>query len=220
MGDLLAEVLANLTPTWTQFLVIDLIAATTNAFNAALLARRPSHNRNYTIVGILLLAICGGIAGGVLRDVLLNVVPSALVNPWYIFMSGVAAALALYLDQTTSQRVREGMFRFMAAFSLPWFAVVGADKALEFELPPMAAVAIGVLGATAGRFVVDIVAGVTPKHFVRSEWFVGTALVSAGVYIPLWYSGLPIWLAALISVAAGFTLRILALHFDWGEPEP
>jgi len=220
MGDLLDEVLANLTPTWTQFLVVDLIAATTNAFNAALLARRPSHNRNYTIVGILLLAICGGIAGGVLRDVLLNVVPSALVNPWYIFMSGLAAALAIYLDQTTTERVREGMFRFMAAFSLPWFAVVGADKALEFGLPPMTAVAIGVLGATAGRFLVDIVSGVTPKHFVRSEWFVGTALVSAGVYIPLWYSGLPIWLAALISVGVGFTLRILALHFDWGEPEP
>ena len=42
-----------------SFVVIDLIAATTNAFNGALLARQPSHYRNYTVVGILLLAIFG-----------------------------------------------------------------------------------------------------------------------------------------------------------------
>ena len=39
---------------WTgNFTAIDLIAATTNALNGALLARRPDHYKNFTIVGIL-----------------------------------------------------------------------------------------------------------------------------------------------------------------------
>ena len=48
-----------------NFLIIDLIAASTNALNGALLARSPSHYRgNYwTVPGILLLAIFGGIGG-------------------------------------------------------------------------------------------------------------------------------------------------------------
>jgi uncharacterized membrane protein YeiH len=48
-----------------NLVVIDLIAASTNALNGALLARSPSHYRgNYwTIIGILLLAIFGGIGG-------------------------------------------------------------------------------------------------------------------------------------------------------------
>lgn len=132
----------------------------------------------------------------------------------------MAAGLALYLDFSSGQRVREGMFRFMAAFSLPWFAVVGADKTLENGLPPMAALAIGVTGATTGRFLIDIVSGMTPKHFIRGEWFVGTAFVSSAVYIPLWYAHVPIWPASLIAVAVGLTLRVLALHFKWEEPEP
>jgi hypothetical protein len=44
---------------------IDLVAATTNALNAALLARRPDHYKNFTIVGILLMALLGGLSGGV-----------------------------------------------------------------------------------------------------------------------------------------------------------
>ena len=51
---------------------IDLIAATTNALNGALLARRPDHFRNFTIVGILLMALFGGLGGGVTRDVILG----------------------------------------------------------------------------------------------------------------------------------------------------
>ena len=50
-----------------DFTIIDLIAATTNAFNGAILARQPSHYRKYTVVGILLIAIFGGIGGGVSR---------------------------------------------------------------------------------------------------------------------------------------------------------
>ena len=50
---------------WTGDLTtIDLIAATTNALNGALLARRPDHYRNFTVVGILLMALLGGIGGG------------------------------------------------------------------------------------------------------------------------------------------------------------
>lgn len=39
----------------------DLIAASTNALNGALLARRPDHYRNSTVVGVLLMAILIGV---------------------------------------------------------------------------------------------------------------------------------------------------------------
>ena len=39
---------------WTgDFTTIDLIAASTNSLNGALLARRPDHYKNWTVVGIL-----------------------------------------------------------------------------------------------------------------------------------------------------------------------
>ena len=71
----------------------------------------------------------------------------------------------------------------MSVFSLPWYAAVGANKALEAELPYLACILIGVVGPTAGRFLIDITSGVTPQHFVRGEWFVGTAVLTSVVYI-------------------------------------
>src|SRR6266487_1220835 len=45
---------------WTgSFTTVDLIAASTNALNGALLARRPDHYKQFTIVGILLMALLG-----------------------------------------------------------------------------------------------------------------------------------------------------------------
>ena len=75
-----------------SFVFIDLIAATTNALNGALLAQRPDYYRGkqWSIVGILILAIFGGIGGGISRDVLLNKIPGALTNPWYLILCVLA----------------------------------------------------------------------------------------------------------------------------------
>lgn len=61
-----------------NFTTVDLIAASTNALNGALLARRPDHFKNFTIVGVLGMALLMGLGGGITRDVLVNQVPSAL----------------------------------------------------------------------------------------------------------------------------------------------
>ena len=114
-----------------DFTIIDLIAATTNAFNGAILARQPSHYRKYTVVGILLIAIFGGIGGGVSRDVLLNDIPSALTNPLYLILCAVAGFLALRISGRLDEARTTRLFDFMSAFSLPWYAAVGCNKALE-----------------------------------------------------------------------------------------
>ena len=67
---------------WTgNFTTLDLIAAGTNALNGALLARRPDHYKNFTVVGIILMALLMGLGGGITRDVLVNQVPGALDQP-------------------------------------------------------------------------------------------------------------------------------------------
>jgi hypothetical protein len=72
---------------WTgAFTTLHPIAASTNALNGALLARRPDQYKNFTIVGVILMALVGGIGGGVTRDLLLNTVPAALTNPAYIVL--------------------------------------------------------------------------------------------------------------------------------------
>lgn len=219
------EYLAHLASyiTFGDFVIIDLIAATTNALNGALLAQRPDYYRGkqWTVVGILLLGIFGGIGGGVSRDLLLNKIPGALTNPLYLIMCLLAGLVGMLISYGGGQKFRETFYQFMTAFSLPWYAAIGVSAALTAGLPDIAAILIGVIGPTAGRFLIDITAGKSAKQFVRGEWFVGTAVLTAVVFlICSEYLALSIWPATLIAFAVGFVFRLAAIWYCWEEPLP
>jgi len=226
--DFITYLFAFLTP--GAFLYIDLLAAATNALNGALLAQRPDHYRRryITVVGILVLAVFGGIGGGTTRDILLNEVPGSWTNPWYLILIILAWIAGLYLAWGKGQKFRETLYQFMTAFSLPWYAVVGVEKGLQAEWPLLGAIALGVVGPTAGRFLIDVSCGVPAKQFVQGEWFIGTAVLTsisffvlrAGAYGAPWAFALELVPAAIVAFMIGFIFRLAATWFDWEEPMP
>src|SRR5512132_1887007 len=201
-----------------NFTTIDLIAATTNALNGALLARRPDHYKNFTIVGILLMALLGGLGGGITRDVLLGDVPSALLNPAYITLCLAAGVVGYLIAYSSGQLFREGLFQFMTSFSLPWYAIVGAQKGIGAGIPVLGAILLAVVGPTAGRWLIDVSSGVTPKQFIRGEWFVSIAALTGAVWILVTWAGAGTWLATGIAFTIGFTVRLFAMYRAWEEP--
>jgi len=207
--------------TWTFFgdaTFVDLIAASTNALNGALLARRPDHYRNFTFVGIVLMALLGGLGGGVARDVILNETPAAFMNPAYITLCVLFGVMGYFMAYAKGQLFREGLFQFMTSFSLPWYAIIGAQKAIEAGYPILGAMAIAVIAPTTGRYLIDLSSGVPPKQFVRGEWFVVTAAATGLLWIVLDSTGMPYWAAVGIAFVAGFVFRLAALYRGWEEP--
>ena len=204
---------------WTgDFTTIDLIAASTNALNGALLARRPDHYKNFTVVGIVLMALLGGLGGGITRDILLGQVPSALTNPAYITLCLAFGVLGYLLAYGQGQLFREGLFQFMTSFSLPWYAIAGAQQGVEAAIPVFGCILLAVVGPTAGRWLIDVSCGVPPKQFVRGEWFVSIAAFTGVVWIVATWAGAGTWLATGIAFVLGFTLRVIALYRGWEEP--
>jgi uncharacterized membrane protein YeiH len=204
---------------WTgDFTTVDLIAASTNALNGALLARRPDHYKNWTVVGILLMALLMGLGGGITRDVLANEVPAALTNPAYITVALVFGVLGYLLSYKEGQLFREGLFQFATSFSLPWYAIAGAEKGVSIGLPIAGVLALAVIGPTAGRWYVDVSCDVPPKQFVRGEWFVSTAILTAVVWVVAYDLGASTWLAVGIAFVVGYAFRVLALYRAWEEP--
>jgi uncharacterized membrane protein YeiH len=225
--NLITNLFAFLTP--GAFLYIDLLAAFTNALNGALLAQRPDHykGRYITVVGILVFAVFGGIGGGITRDVLLNEQPGSLTNPWYLILIIVAWIIGLLTAWTKGQQFRETFYQFMTSFSLPWYAMVGVEKGLEAGWPFLGAMFLGIVGPTAGRFLIDVASGVPAKQFVQGEWFIGTAVLTSLSFFFLRvgaYGGpglsLSFVAASLVAFAIGFAFRLAATWFLWEEPMP
>lgn len=207
--------------TFTTADYLSLIAATTNAFNGALLARRPDHYRHFTVAGIIILAYAGGIGGGIIRDILVNKVPSPLENPWYIVACMGAAVIALLIDYNTEQRFKDGLFQFMTAFSLPWYAIVGVQVAMGAKLGFAAAVLIGIIATTAGRWIIDSACLVVPKQLVRGEFFVTAAALTGIAYLVCsQVFGLSIIPSTAVAFFVGFGFRLTCQWFGWEEWEP
>src|SRR5271167_1258853 len=168
-----------------NFPEVDLFSAGINALNGVLVARNPSHNRGYTVAGLLIMAYFGGIGGGVTRDVLLNEVPSPLKGPDYFVVCLLMGLLGLAIYRYAESReegFRTRTLAFFKSFSLPWFAVLGAHKALDHGLGICAAIAVGLIATTAGGVFIDIFSGVTPEIVRPSEQLVTAAVLTSTVY--------------------------------------
>ena len=207
--------------TLTTLDYISLIAAGTNAFNGALLARRPDHYKHFTLVGVDILAIAGGIGGGIVRDILVNKVPAPLENPWYLIVCLAVVTVALVVEYYSEQRLKDGLFQFMTAFSLPWYAIVGAQAALAAHLGYGAAVLIGIIATTAGRWIIDVACNVIPKQLVRGEFFVSAAALTGIAYVVCDQAlALPLVASTAIAFFVGFGFRLLSQFLGWEEWEP
>src|ERR1700730_14100546 len=193
-----------------------------NALNGVLVARNPSHNRGYTAAGLLIMSFFGGIGGGVTPDVLLNDIPSPLKDPTYFFVCLVMGLLGLaiyrYLE-SKEERFRTRTLAYFKSFTLPWFAILGAHKALDEGLGIFAAIAIGLIATTAVGVFIDLFSGVTPEIVRPAQQVVATAVVAGAVYslIAVHYkesnSFFPV---TLIAVLAAFLFRFIAVREHWG----
>jgi uncharacterized membrane protein YeiH len=205
---------------------VDLFAAGINALNGVLVARHPSHNRGYAVVGLLIMAFFGGIGGGVTRDVLLNDIPSPLKDPAYLLVCLLMGLLGLgiyrYAD-SREERFRTRTLAFFKSFSLPWFAILGAHKALEHNLGIWTAIVVGLIATTAGGVFIDLFSGVTPEIVRPSEHIVTTAVLASTVYTllaELTKESLSFFPVTLIAVLVAFLFRVFAVRDHWPQSVP
>ena len=204
-----------------SFPEVDLFSAGINALNGVLVARNPSHNRGYTVAGLLIMGYFGGIGGGVSRDVLLDQVPSPLKGPTYLIVCLLMGLLGLAIyryAESKEERFRKSILAYFKSFTLPWFAILGAHKALDQGLGIFAAIIIGLIATTAGGVFIDLFSGVTPEIVRPAEQLVTTAVLASTVYTViavLMKNRSDFFPVTLIAVAVAFTFRVFAVrdHF-------
>ncbi len=205
---------------------VDLFAAAVNALYGVLLARNPSHNRGYTGVGLLIMGYLGGIGGGVTRDLLLNEFPAPLRGPTYPAVCLLMGLLGLGIygfSEAWEERFRTRFMAFLKSFTLPWFAILGAHKALEHNVGIFAAIVIGLIATTAGGVLIDVFSGVTPEIVRPAEHLVTAALLASTVYtlLAVWEKGRNAFFpVTLIAVAVAFTFRVFAVREHWPQFVP
>jgi uncharacterized membrane protein YeiH len=98
------------------------------------------------------------------------------------------------------------------------FAATGTQIALGLHMPALIAVLMGVITATFGGVLRDIVCNEIPTAFHDHHPYAVCAFAGGWVVVLLQWLGFePDWVVG-VSAAATTLLRLAALHFEWRLP--
>ena len=106
---------------------------------------------------------------------------------------------------------------WLDAIGLAVYAVIGAAKALSLGVDPLVSIAMGVLTATFGGVIRDVLAE-QPSVLLKREITISAALMAAAAFVGLNAAGAPPLWAGAIGAVAGFGLRAGAIHYGWALP--
>jgi len=191
--------------------LLDYAGVAVFAATGALAASR----KQLDIIGFLFLASVTGIGGGTLRDVILNTPVFWVGNSSYVLICAAVAVLVFFSAHRVESRWK--WLLWLDAIGLAAFSVMGAAKGLAITGSPVVSVIMGVLTATFGGILRDLLAG-EPSVLLRPEIYVSAALAGAGLYTLGDLAGLPPVASDLAGFMAAFLVRGGALKFGWTFP--
>ncbi|MFC3074758.1 trimeric intracellular cation channel family protein [Shinella pollutisoli] len=168
------------------------------------------------IIGFLFLAAATGIGGGTFRDVVLGATPVFwVVNPTYLVVCVAVALVVFFTAHRVESRYR--LLLWLDALGLSAYCVMGAAKGFAATGSPAVAVTTGVLTASFGGILRDLLAN-EPSVLLRREVYVTAALAGASAFTTATVAGLPLWAASSIGMGTAFVVRGGALRFGWSIP--
>lgn len=191
---------------------VDLAGIVVFAASGALVAAR----KGMDPVGFILIACVTAFGGGTVRDLLLGRTPVFWLRaPELIALAAVTAIVTFFIAERIASRERPLLWADAAGMAL--YAVLGAEIALLAGAQPWAAVLLGVVTATFGGILRDVICNEVPL-ILRREIYATAALAGAGLFVILRLEGVWREPAFAAGVAAAFGLRAWGLVSGWSLP--
>ena len=190
---------------------VDLMAAIVFAVTGALVASR----KQMDIIGFMWLGTVTGVGGGTVRDLLLGV-PVFWVEDPTLVVACLIAAIAVHFTSHLVQS-RYTLILWLDAAGMALVTVAGTAKGLDNGTGPLVAMVMGVITASVGGIIRDIL-GQEPSIILRREIYVTASLAGAGAYAVADSVDAGRLIAALCGLTVAFAARGLAIRFGWSMP--
>lgn len=162
-------------------------------------------------LGLFVMALVTGTGGGVLRSVLLGDVPPVIfTTPDYVIVAVLSVPTAVLFDRWWHRYHR--LVSVVDALGIGLFACVGARAASEHGLAWWACMGMGMMTATFGGVIRDIIRNEVPLIF-RKEIYATAALLGAGLMLYLDSLGVGSSVSVVISALVAAAVRLLAIRY-------
>lgn len=203
------DVTAVAIPAW-----LDASAVAVGSVSGILVARE----RKLDLVGYIVLAMLGGLGGGLIRDIIIQHNDVYMAKSPYAIPMTVAVGFVGFLFPNTLKRFPH-LLEWVDIISVGLFVAAGTDKAIVYGLNAWAVVLLGTVTGVGGGMLRDIFLGDTPRIFQRSNFYALCAVAGAVSYHVLVFH-LDVtseWAAAICVLVVVLTRRV-SLRFNILSP--
>jgi uncharacterized membrane protein YeiH len=174
-------------------------------------------NGNLDLLGIVVLAFCTALGGGIIRDILLGALPPASLRDWrYPTIVFTGAVLVFFLHHFV-RAIPVTAIQVLDAAGLAIFAVAGTMKAMQHRMNLRVAVMLGTITGVGGGTIRDVLLNQVPT-VLRFEVYATAALVGSVCLIAARKLRFSSKTAAALGAVTCFLLRVISLWKHWNLP--
>jgi len=192
---------------------LEMLGTAAFAVSGALAASR----KRMDIFGFCVLALMPAVGGGTIRDIIIDRVPVFWVSDNRYVAVALIAALVVFFFPHRRPGSRRQVLIWADALGLALFAALGTEICLQHDTGPLVAVMLGVTTAVTGGMIRDIICNEIPLILSR-EIYATAAFAASLAYILADRLALGDNLALTIGVVTGFSVRGLAIVYNWSLP--
>ncbi|PLW75128.1 trimeric intracellular cation channel family protein [Cohaesibacter celericrescens] len=169
------------------------------------------------LFGVLMVGFVTGAGGGTLRDILIGALPVNWVSdptPLAILFPASLLAYGVHSINWSNRAI----FNWIDAIGMAVFCVTGAAMTMDMGLHPVICVMMGVITATFGGLIRDILCNIVPL-MLRQEIYATAALLGSTLYVGMDLMEMDPALSALTGMSAALVLRGFAIRYKFNIKE-
>jgi len=169
--------------------------------------------RNLDILGVTVLAIVTGVAGGICRDVIIGKdIPVSFQNEMYLIICIAAAVVVLFNAETIANRSERqwSLVAIFDAIGLGIFSAVGAMKATAAGFGNIGIIMMGMLTACGGGVIRDVLVCEIPV-ILKRDFYATASLIGVTIMLIVRQFGLNEYGQILVCTGIASGLRFWAM---------
>jgi len=180
----------------------------TGTFVFAITGALKARAHRMDILGGSVLAFVTAYGGGTLRDLLIGI-RVGWMNDNIPLILVAAAVIAVFLFRQNIMMFEKTIF-FTDAIGLAMFTAGGIEKSLTHGISESYAIVLGVMSATFGGLIADLLSGRQPSLFQKGELYATASAIGGIIYILLKHLDISQNLSLCICVAVVVMVRVVS----------
>jgi uncharacterized membrane protein YeiH len=172
--------------------------------------------KRFDLFGVLFLSFVVSVVGGIMRDVLIGAMPPAAITEIHYFAIAIGGGLITFYWYPRVASLQRQIL-ILDAVGLALFAVIGAQKAINYGINPLMSAIMGMLTGIGGGMTRDVLAGNVP-FVLRGDLYAVAALAGAAIVSIATVMGVQPTYPMLLGAAVCIFLRLMAIYYNWRAP--